>query len=53
MLERNTLPSLYDYYLEMHPLSDIRKRNNRVVMRVLQRYELFVRLTHPRKRKFT
>lgn len=51
--EKKTLLSLYDYYLEMHPLSDIRIRNNRVVMRVLQRYELFVRLTHPRKRKFT
>jgi site-specific recombinase XerD len=37
----------------MHPLSDIRIRNNKVVMRMLQRYELFVRLTHPRKRHFT
>lgn len=36
--EKKTLLSLYDYYLEMHPLSDIRIRNNRVVMRVLQRY---------------
>lgn len=51
--EKKTLLSLYEYYLEMHPLSDIRIRNNKVVMRVLQRYELFVRLTHPRKRKFT
>lgn len=51
--EKKTLLSLYEYYLEMHPLSDIRIRNNRVVMRVLERYEFFVRLTHPRKRKFT
>lgn len=39
--EKKTLLSLYEYYLEMHPLSDIRIRNNRVVMRVLERYELF------------
>lgn len=51
--EKKTLLSLYDYYLEMHPLSAIRIRNNKVVERVLQRYELFVRLTHPRKKKFT
>lgn len=51
--EKKTLLSLYDYYLDMHPLSGIRIRNNKVVMRMLQRYELFVRLTHPRKRHFT
>lgn len=36
----------------MHPLSDIRIRNNRVVQRVMQRFELFVRKTSKGKKNY-
>jgi site-specific recombinase XerD len=36
---------MYEYYLEMHPLSEVRKKNNRVIIRALKRYELYIRKT--------
>jgi hypothetical protein len=44
--------SMYDYYLEMHQLSEVRKKNNEVVKRVMQRYELFINKTKRNKNKF-
>jgi len=37
---------MFDYYMEMHPISEVRKKNYRVVRRILARYELYVRITH-------
>ena len=34
---------MFDYYMEMHPLSEVRKKNYRVVRRILARYEVLHR----------
>lgn len=43
---------MYEYYLEMHPLSEVRQRNNRVIIRALRRYEMYIRKTKRGKKKF-
>ena len=40
-----TFGELFDSFLEKHPLSEVRKKNFRVVKRALLRYELYVRET--------
>lgn len=40
-----TFDELFDEFLVKHPLSEVRKKNFRVVKRALMRYELFVRET--------
>ena len=37
-----TLIALFDEFLEKHRLSDVRKKNYRVIKRGLQRYELYI-----------
>jgi site-specific recombinase XerD len=44
---------MYEYYLEMHPLSEVRQRNNRVIIRALKRYEMFIRKTKRGKKEFS
>ena len=44
---------MYEYYLEMHPLSEVRKKNNRVIIRALKRYELYIRKTKRGQKGFT
>ena len=43
---------LFDEFLEKHKLSEVRKKNYRVVKRGLQRYELYVRATKRGQKKF-
>ena len=43
---------MYEYFLEMHPLSEVRKRNNRVVIRALRRYEAYIKMAKRGKRDF-
>lgn len=43
---------MYEYYLEMHPLSEVRQRNNRVIIRALRRYEKYIRKTKRGKKEF-
>lgn len=43
---------LFDEFLEKHKLSEVRKKNYRVVKRGLQRYELYVRATKREQKKF-
>ena len=43
---------MYEYYLEMHPLSEVRQRNNRVIIRALRRYEMYIRKTKRGKKEF-
>lgn len=50
--KKKELIPMFDHYLEMHPLSEIRIRNNRVVERMMQRYEYFVRLTQIGQKRF-
>ena len=40
-----TFAELFDEFLEKHSLSEVRKKNFRVVKRALMRYELFIRET--------
>jgi len=40
-----TIGELFDEFLNKHPLSEVRKKNFRVVKRALLRYELYVRAT--------
>lgn len=42
---KSTFGELFDSFLEKHPLSEVRKKNFRVVKRALLRYELYVRET--------
>lgn len=44
---------LFDEFLEKHKLSEVRKKNYRVVKRGLQRYELYVRATKLKQKDFT
>ena len=44
---------LFDEFLEKHKLSEVRKKNYRVVKRGLQRYELYVRTTKRGQKDFT
>ena len=54
-IEAETKPlfiPLFDVFLEKHKLSEVRKKNYRVVKRGLQRYELYVRATKRGQKKF-
>lgn len=44
---------LFDEFLEKHNLSEVRKKNFRVVKRTIMRYELFVRKTKRGKKEFS
>ena len=48
-----TLTALFDEFLEKHRLSEVRKKNYRVIKRALQRYELYIRATQMGKEDFT
>lgn len=48
-----TLTELFESFLDKHKLSDVRKKNYRVVARTLKRYELYVRATKKGKKEFT
>ncbi len=39
-----SLPELFDLFLQRHRLSEVRKGNFRVLKRVIQRYELYLRI---------
>ena len=43
---------MYEYYLEIHPLSEVRKKNNKVIIRALKRYELYIRKTKRGQKEF-
>ena len=45
-----TTGELFDEFLNKHPLSEVRKKNFRVVKRALLRYELYVREQRKDKR---
>ena len=47
-----TFAELFDEFLLKHPLSEVRKKNFRVVKRALMRYELFVREICPGMKDF-
>ena len=47
-----TLIALFDEFLEKHRLSDVRKKNYRVIKRGLQRYELYIRTTKKGQKAF-
>lgn len=47
-----TIGVLFDEFLIKHPLSEVRKKNFRVVKRALLRYELYVRKTKKGKKDF-
>ena len=46
------LLELFADFLIKHKLSEVRKKNFRVVQRALARYELYVRATHPKDKDF-
>ncbi|RGX83838.1 site-specific integrase [Bacteroides intestinalis] len=46
------LLELFADFLIKHKLSEVRKKNFRVVQRALARYELYVRTTHPKQKDF-
>lgn len=48
-----TFAELFDEFLEKHSLSEVRKKNFRVVKRALMRYELFIRKTRCGMKHFT
>ena len=48
-----TFAELFDEFLEKHSLSEVRKKNFRVVKRALMRYELFIRKTRRGMKHFT
>ena len=47
-----TLLELFDIFLNKHKLSDVRKKNFRVIKRVLQRYELLLQIKKRNKKYF-
>lgn len=47
-----TLVEYYDYFMEKHEISEVRKKNFRVIGRVIRRYELFTRIKK-RNKDFT
>ena len=49
---QQTFFEIFDEFLDKRKLSDVRKKNFRVVVRALKRYELYTRRTKPRKRDF-
>ncbi len=56
--EKETAPpetffTIFDEYLNTHKLSDVRRKNLRVLYRTLQRYELYKRVTGSRKFELT
>jgi integrase len=50
---QQTFFEAFDEFLEKHKLSDVRKKNFRVIIRALQRYELYTRKTKARQKDFT
>ncbi len=48
-----TFAELFDEFLEKHSLSEVRKKNFRVVKRALMRYELFIRKTRRGMKDFS
>ena len=48
-----TFAELFDEFLEKHSLSEVRKKNFRVVKRALMRYELFIRETRKGMKDFS
>ena len=48
-----TIGELFDEFLNKHPLSEVRKKNFRVVKRALLRYELYVQQTKRGQKDFT
>jgi integrase len=51
--QKQTFFDAFDEFLVKHPLSDVRKKNFRVVIRVLRRYELYTRKTVEGEKNFT
>ena len=47
-----TLLELFDIFLDKHKLLEVRKKNFRVIKRVLQRYELFLQIKKRNKKFF-
>lgn len=47
-----TFGELFDSFLEKHPLSEVRKKNFRVIKRAILRYELYVRTTKRGQKDF-
>ena len=50
--EQFTFEQLFDEFLLKHDISEVRKKNFRVVKRAMMRYELFVRKAHRGKKDF-
>jgi len=50
---RQSFFEVFDEFLTKHKLSDVRKKNFRVIIRALQRYELYILKTDSKKRDFT
>ena len=51
-VRKPTLLELFDEFLEKHKLSEVRKKNYRVVRRGLERYQVFVRMTRRGQKDF-
>ena len=47
-----TLLELFDIFLDRHKLSEVRKKNFRVIKRVIQRYELFLQIKKRNKKYY-
>lgn len=47
-----TIGEMFDTFLERHPLSEVRRKNFRVLKRAMLRYELYVRETHKDQQNF-
>lgn len=43
-VQPKTLLEYYDYFMEKHEISEVRKKNFRVIGRVIRRYELYMRI---------
>lgn len=48
-----TFCELFDQFLEEHPLSEVRKKNFRVIKRAIMRYELYIRKKKRNTKDFT
>ena len=51
--QKQTFFETFDEFLGKHKLSDVRKKNFRVIIRALQRYELYTRKAKARQKDFT
>ncbi|MDR3326778.1 MAG: phage integrase SAM-like domain-containing protein [Prevotellaceae bacterium] len=49
---RQTFFDAFNEFLTKHPLSEVRQNNYRVVLRALQRFEVFTKKTVPRQKNF-